>query len=100
MSETAFPLPIQARKPVEVIEGARPARLGSVIWAVLLGALTMAVLGSGALLDWASALPVGSISDFIVDLAGRWHDLMTQWGLSRLAEALRQAERAFQALRW
>ena len=100
MSETTLPLPVQARKPVEVIEGARPAGLGSVTWAVLLGALTMAVLGSGAFLDWASALPVGSISDFCVDLAGRWHDLMIDWGPSRIAEALRQAERTLQALRW
>ena len=101
MSDTVLPLQeLPSRKPAEVVEGARPAQLSSVGLAILLATLTMAVFGSGALLDWTSALPIGPVSDFLVDLAVRWHELMTGLGLAHPAETLRHAERALQALAW
>ncbi len=94
------PVAPPSRKPTEVVEGARSFGLGSVVLALLLATGVMAVLGSGALLDWASALPVGPISDFCVDLAGRWHDFMTEIGVARFAEGFRKLLQAFQAARW
>jgi hypothetical protein len=87
------------KRPVEVVEAARPARLLSVGAAIVLSALVMLVLGSKALLEWANNLPIGRASDFILYLAQSWQDLMDAGQITAFATNIRRALEWLQGLR-
>jgi hypothetical protein len=87
------------KKPVEVIEGAAPAPLRAVAPSVAIAAVTCLLLGSKALFDWTNDLPVGPISDTLLDAAGRWQDAMKSIGLTQFAEAAHALLEAVRGLR-
>jgi hypothetical protein len=87
------------KRPVEVVEDARPARLLQVGLAIFLAALVMSVLGSKALLEWANNLPIGRISDFILYLTQGWQDLMEASHMTAFASAVRKLLEWLQGLR-
>ncbi len=91
--------PIVYRSPVGVMEGASPATLPRVARAIAVATLTMLLLGSKALLDWASDLPVNAASDALLDWAGRWNDWMAAIGLDGFAATLHEWLEAFRRLR-
>ena len=65
---------------------------------IIAAMLTLLVFNSASLLTWTTRLPVGPVGDFIVRTAGRWHDLMTAVGATRVQESLRQAFEYFVSL--
>lgn len=75
--------------PPDAIGGATPQPLGRVTLAVANGAIAALLFGSAAMLDWASELPVGPLSDPIVTVAETWDGWMQAAGLDRPAAALR-----------
>jgi hypothetical protein len=88
------------RRPVEVVDSAFPSPLRSVSESIGVAVVTMFLLGSTGLLNWADGLPAGTtIGDTLSNLAQRWNDAMTYLYLVRFAEFLRQASQAFQNLR-
>ncbi len=95
----ARPAGINYKPPVEVVEGASPARLSSVTKAIWAGAFVALTLGSDALLNWTSELPIGSVSDFLVEWAQRWEDTMSRAGMTEFAKMISGLLRAFQTLR-
>jgi hypothetical protein len=90
--------PVAAR-PVEAISGAKPSRLGPVARSIALAAIVMLCLGSKGLLAWTNDLPINPVSDALLALAQEWHDLMTRAGLTGYSDSVRNALRAFKALR-
>jgi len=88
------------RRPVEVVDSAFPSPLRSVSESIGVAVVTMFLLGSTGLLNWADGLPAGTtIGDTLSNLAQRWNDAMTYLYLARFAEFFRQASQAFQDLR-
>ena len=87
------------KRPVEVVEDARPQRVMQVGLAILLAALVMLVLGSKALLEWANNLPIGRISDFILYLAQAWQDLLEAAHITGFAADVRKLLQWLQDLR-
>jgi hypothetical protein len=90
---------VRYKPPVEVMEGASPANLRSVAVAIAAAVLVSTVLGSNALLAWTSALPIGAVSDFLLDLAQQWQDAMDQLGMTEFAKTISALLRAFEAVR-
>jgi len=90
---------ITYKKPVEVVDGARPQPLAQVRKTVLIGAFTALLLGSHAFQAWANNLPIGPVSDFLLYVAQAWQDLLDKTGLTAFADTLRALLRAFQGLR-
>jgi hypothetical protein len=90
---------IRYKPPVEVVEGASPARLISVAKAIAAAVLVALALGSDALLNWTGDLPIGPVSDFLVEAAQRWDDAMRRIGMTEFAELVSALLRAFQMTR-
>ncbi len=89
------PRKITYKTPVEVIEGAAPAPLRKVALSIAAAAIVCLLLGSQALYDWANDLPVGPVSDSLLDAAQRWQDAMQSVGLTKFAETARTVLNAF-----
>jgi hypothetical protein len=90
---------IRYKAPVEVMDGATPARLGSVAQAIALATLVCFILGSDALLGWASALPINPVSDGLVEAVQEWRDTMAGLGITEFAKSVEALLRAFQSTR-
>ncbi len=75
------------KKQVEAVEGALPSGLGAVAAAVAAAAVSCLALGSNALLNWANNLPIGPVSDFLLNVAQTWQDWMTALGVTWFAAA-------------
>ncbi len=88
------------RPPIEVMDGAAPARLRAVAGAIASATAISLLLGSNALLAWATALPVGPTGDFALDLAQRWQEAMDSLGLTAFASAITALLHAFQGAVW
>lgn len=89
-----------AYHPVQVMDGAIPARFAYVACAILIAALVMLCLGSKALLDWANNLPINEATDYLLTLAQNWQDWMDKVGVTKYADYVHKVLAALQALRW
>jgi hypothetical protein len=96
MTDAAKKRSITYKKPVEVVDGARPMPLGKVIRTLLIAALVAMVLGSHAFQAWANNLPIGPVSDFLLYVVQFWQDLMSWLGLTGVAEGLRTLLHSFE----
>jgi hypothetical protein len=96
---TPAPAAIAYKRPIEVVDGARPMSLAQVARSIAVAVLVMLLLGSKALLNWTNDLPIGSISDFLLYVAQAWQHLMTQAALTGFAESIRNALHTFEGLR-
>jgi len=85
------------KKQVEAVEGALPSRLRDVIAAIAAAALTCLALGSNALLNWTNNLPIGPVSDFLLNLAQTWQNWMTAIGVTKFAAGCTSALTALQS---
>jgi hypothetical protein len=85
------------KKQVEAVEGALPSRLRDVIAAIAAAALTSLALGSNALLNWTNNLPIGPVSDFLLNMTQTWQNWMTAIGLTKFSSACNSALTALQS---
>ncbi|WP_044563379.1 hypothetical protein [Azospirillum sp. B4] len=93
--------PIRPRyNPVEVIEGARPARLRAVAASLAAAALVALALGAHPLGDWINGLPINSATDQLSAWVQTWQDWMDAIGAGRLYAGLQALFRWFQGLRF
>jgi hypothetical protein len=84
------------KPPLETVATARGSSLASLYAAVLACALVAALFGADALLTWAERLPIHPISDWLVERAAEWRELMQAIGLGDLAALLRRWFRILQ----
>jgi hypothetical protein len=87
------------KRPVEVVDDARPSSAWTVAVAIGLCTLATLVLGSKPLLDWSNSLPIGPASDFILYVAQAWQDAMDKLGITAYASAIRELLHRLQDLR-
>ena len=87
------------RRPAEVVDGAIPSNLRSVLSSIGAAVVVMFLLGSQGLLDWANDLPVGTTSgDTLWKMAKSWNDAMTYLHLTHFAVCLRHMWQLLQNL--
>jgi hypothetical protein len=87
------------KKPVEVVDGARPLPLVEVRKIILIAAFVTLLLGSHAFQAWTNNLPIGSISDFLLYVAQAWQGWMDKTGITAFADTLRTLLHAFEGSR-
>ncbi len=88
------------KKQVEAVEGALPARLGAVVAAVVAACVTSLGLGADALVNWANNLPIGPVSDFLLNWAQIWDGWMAAIGVTGFAAAFKTGLTALQSWHW
>jgi len=88
------------RRQIEGVEGALPCQLGAVCAAVFTCTLIALLLGSSALLNWTNNLPIGPVSDFILQRATDWQGWMNAIGLGNFAATLNTWLTGFQSRHW
>jgi hypothetical protein len=88
------------KQQIEGVEGALPSRLAAVCGAVLGGTVTALLLGSNALLNWVNNLPIGPVSDNLLQAAQEWQNWMATAGIAKISAALANGLTAFQSMRW
>ena len=86
--------------PAEVIEGAAPSRLPGVARSVAAAALVMLLLGSQPLADWASRLPVNSVTDILAQITQEGQEWAGAHHLGAVYADTRQAFRWLASLRF
>ena len=85
--------------PAETVASGTGRSLPKVSVAIMACALSAALLGSEAMLDWAEALPVHPISDFVVAAAAQWRETTQALGVGDLSAGARKLFRAVQDYR-
>jgi len=83
---------------LDIMESARTVPFRKAATAILAAALVALCLGSQALLDWATALPINRASDAVLAGASAWHQAMERVGVTAIAEELRTEFRRFEEL--
>jgi hypothetical protein len=87
------------KPPVEAVGDAAPVRLARVRRAIAVATVAAFLLGSKPLLAWTNELPISPVSDFLLYLAQAWQDEAESGGLTRYADWIQHALRAFEAWR-
>jgi len=91
-----MPLP---PSPLDIMASARTVPFRRAATAVLAAAFLSLCLGSQALQDWATALPINRASAVVLARATAWHEAMERAGLTRVAEGMRAEFRRFEKSR-
>lgn len=92
----SMPLP---PSPIDIMASAKTVPFRRAATAVLAAGFVSLCLGSQALLDWASALPINRASDAVLVGATAWHEAMERVEFSAVAEELRARFRGFEKWR-
>ncbi len=88
------------KQQIEGVDGALPSRLRAVCGAIIAGVVVALLLGSNALLNWVNNLPIGPVSDFLLQITQTWQNWMVAVGLANVAQVLANGLTAFQSWRW
>jgi hypothetical protein len=86
------------RQQIEGVTNALPSRLLPVCLALAAGWVTALFLGSEALLNWANNLPIGPVSDYLLQIAQDWQNAMAAIGLTGFADSIKAMLASFQVL--
>ena len=81
---------------LDIMASARTVPFRQAATAVLGAAVVSLCLGSPALLDWATGLPINRASDAVLAGATAWHEAMVRAGITVVAEELRAGFRRFE----
>ena len=90
---------VRFKQPSEAVAGAASADLPAAGIAIETAAIVAAMLGSEAMLEWASRLPVGPAGDIAVEVTQQWDDAMRALGVTSFSETVAALLRAFEAMR-
>ena len=85
--------------PIDIMASAKTVPFRRSASAVLAAGFVSLCLGSQALLDWASALPINRTSDAVLARATAWHEAMEGAGITTIAESLKAEFRELQKRR-
>ncbi|MBB6250611.1 hypothetical protein [Nitrospirillum iridis] len=94
------PSPRPRYNPAEVIDGAAPARLRSVVLSLASASLVALVLGAKPLGDWVNGLPINAFTDQLSGWVQTWQEWMDAIGVGRLFTSVQSLFRWFQGLRF
>jgi len=86
------------RQQIECVTNALPSRLLPVCAALAAAAATSLFLGSEALLNWVNNLPIGPVSDDLLQITQDWQNAMAAIGLTRFSDSIKALLASFQLL--
>ena len=84
---------------LDIMAFARTVPFRQAATSIIAAAFVSLCLGSQALLDWATALPINRASDAVLAGATAWHEAMERAGLTAFAADLRSGFRRFEIWR-